>query len=713
MLRNLDFKPRYNSDYDSLLNDFFIPALKQAYTYDRAVSYFSSKALIEAAEGLSIFVKNKGKIRLIINTFINIDDYDALNIDSKKDEIIKKYGLNIQDAYEKFNDDLSAFRIECLSWLVANGQLEIKVAYRKFGIFHWKEGIIRDKQNSVVVFNGSMNETESAMNIEKNGETISVFSSWLHDNEKKRCEEHSTEFDDLWNNRFPRTKVMPLSRIDREYFIEKAKNIRKEDLSEETEIRLSDKYIKKYQIKKPQIPSHLNGSKFRIHEHQRDALNEWKSSNYQGIFELATGTGKTITSIFGAVKIFEATKKLCLVVSVPYLSLAEQWVDELRKFQIIPIRCFETHKNWESNLQETIKKFNSDLIDFFAIVVVNATMITTKYQNLIGKISKKERIFFIGDECHHHGSEYFNQKLPKEVKYKLGLSATPEHYINEDHNDRLVSYYGKSVYKYTLEKAIKDNILCKYEYNLININLTFDEQEEYRELSKRISQRYAISGGKNDNIMNSLIRRRTRLIGNAENKIIVLNNILKSQKPEPYTLFYCGEGIIENEENEIEYTEEDNGDTMRQIEIVSEIISNHNWRSSRFTNREPRNIKPDILNNFKNGTIDALVAMRCLDEGIDIPLCKTAYIIASSNNPRQFIQRRGRILRKHPKKEKAVINDFFVSVPMIDASNVYDTRHIRNEIRRVNEFSKLSMNYAQTYNTIRPILLEYGLEEMV
>ena len=235
------------------------------------------------------------------------------------------------------------------------------------------------------------------------------------------------------------------------------------------------------------------------------------------------------------------------------------------------------------------------------------------------------------------------------------VNVLPHFEYNDDKNERLKSYYGNPVCKFELGQAIQKKILCPYEYHVVLVSLTYDEQEEYREISKEISRLYSITGDMSK-INPGLLSRRSRLLGNAENKITELEKLLKSKKPEPYTLFYCGEG---SHPMERETDNDEEIESLRQIEAVTRLIHAYNWKSSKYTSRETKNVRKDTMEIFKDGSIDALVAMKCLDEGIDIPLCKTAYLISSTNNPRQYIQRSGRILRKHPDKKQAKIIDFF------------------------------------------------------
>ena len=699
MLKDLSLETVYYSAKHDLLNDFLIPCLKESCTYDRAAGYWSSNIFKIAAEGLSVFIENKGKIRLIVGTLTSMEDYEALAIGLNKDSIIEKYGHDFISNFDRFNDDLKNFRLDCLSWLIANNQLEIKVAFRSKGIFHIKDGILKDKNNDKIFFSGSGNDSQAAFATGFNYERLRIDRSWIN-HENIIIESEISVFEDLWQNRAKDTQVTPLANVAKEYFEHRASNINEKPTVAEEKRLIKNDYIS---LLKPKIPD-----EFEPFQHQQSALNNWKDENYQGIFELATGTGKTKTSIYGAVKMLEAKKRICLLIIVPYKNLADQWVEELNEFNINPIKCYETYQSWEEQLNDNIAKFSQETIDFMSIVVVKNTLTSKRFQNLL-KIINPDTLMVIGDECHHYGSKVYNESLPKDAKYRIGLSATPYHYLNDDINLALDSYFNKVVKKFTLDEAINKGILCPYEYHIFPISLTPDEEDRYLEISKKIGMLF-YSGNTDKSSFGAALAERARIIGNAENKIIKLNEILSNLKPSPYTLFYCAEGVVHDEfilENEI--VEEES----RQVDDVTELLYNLNWKSSRFTSSEITKSRKEILSNFKDKTIDALVAMKCLDEGIDIPLTKTAFIIASSANPRQHIQRRGRILRTHKDKEKATIYDFFVNLPVADESDKYSKRLITSELKRVNEFSKLALNHHETYNTLRPILINYGMEELL
>jgi superfamily II DNA or RNA helicase len=352
---------------------------------------------------------------------------------------------------------------------------------------------------------------------------------------------------------------------------------------------------------------------------------------------------------------------------------------------------------------------------FEAIVVVNRTLQTQDFQNAIARIPSAQ-FLWIGDECHHHSSGSFTTSLPQNARYRIGLSATPEHYLDQERNARLKVFYGEVVFTYSLKDAIQDKVLTPYNYYPHVVELTDDETEEFVRLSDEIARQFARDGGEAAGTpsasLTALLMRRARLIGSAVNKLPALEAALAEQPAESHTLFYCGDGRVDMDDGEDD--SEDDELPARQIEVVSQLLDDLGWRVSRFTAREGRREREDILRAFRVGLIDGLVAIKCLDEGIDVPACRTAYILASSRDPRQFIQRRGRILRRSPGKEAATIHDFIVVLPEGAAEGTGAARKlISSELARVAEFSGLALNRYAAYELLRPILTAYGLEHLL
>jgi superfamily II DNA or RNA helicase len=251
-----------------------------------------------------------------------------------------------------------------------------------------------------------------------------------------------------------------------------------------------------------------------------------------------------------------------------------------------------------------------------------------------------------------------------------------------------------------------EKILTQYRYNIYPVSLNPDEAEEYESLSKKILQQVAIrnQGNKIDeSYLQQLSFRRSRLLDSLEDKFIQLDEVLKSKKPSPYTLFYSGSGSVESDDDP-----DDNNDdgTIRSISLITTILKKYNWYSSHFTHKESPLERQRILQSFKDKAIDAIAAIKVLDEGFDVPMCREAYITASSKNERQFIQRRGRILRRAKGKTESIIHDFVILHN--DTDDVYKSL-AESELLRVMEFYNSASNQDELLPKINKILKQYNI----
>jgi superfamily II DNA or RNA helicase len=300
--------------------------------------------------------------------------------------------------------------------------------------------------------------------------------------------------------------------------------------------------------------------------------------------------------------------------------------------------------------------------------------------------------------------------LPAPATLRLGLSATPFDYINTERNERLTEYYGDIVYEYGLRDALANGILAPYEYHVHIVTLSDDETERYEALSREIGQLFASEASTSsqrgrDQLQRKLLER-ARLLGSAQGKLDSLKELLQQKShPEPLSLFYCGDGSVEESEGE---------EVVRQVDAISQILGEQGWRTSQYTSRENKRTRNEILDNFRIGTIDGLVAIRCLDEGVDVPACHSAYLLASARNPRQFIQRRGRVLRKSPGKTHATIHDFLVHIPPGTSEDAKTERRlVKAELERVAEFASLAENFSAAHQKLKPLLEEYSLSHIL
>lgn len=329
-----------------------------------------------------------------------------------------------------------------------------------------------------------------------------------------------------------------------------------------------------------------------------------------------------------------------------------------------------------------------------SVITTNTTFCSDEFQNELAKI--KGQFILCVDEMHHLATERGVSMLPENALFRIGLSATLVTKYENKNMDDLVSYFGNGiVYTFSLEKAISEGFLTPYNYYPVFVELTNDEKEEYYILSKKIAKAYLVGKNNGNNeMLQALLMQRARILGSAENKLEALRTMGDIIKGSKYNLFYCGD------------RREAEG---RYIEKINRFLSfDLDMKTHTFTSEENRIERRDILNRFSNGDIEALTAIRCLDEGVDIPALRRAFVLSSGTNPKEFIQRRGRILRCNPGKEIAAIYDFFVAPTMqsreisrLEIEQLNSERRIINrEFDRFKEFANLAANKQDAYSKI-------------
>lgn len=705
LFSNLELKTKYDSDDDDILNDFHIPLLSCAKRYDRAVGYFSSDVLASAAIGLEKFILSKGRMRLIIGDPLTDDEYEAVlaGTKNKEQESSKKLSELLLDTLDK--------KFKILTYLIANEQLEIKFAFTHLGMFHKKVGIFYN-EDETVVFSGSANETIAGLS-KYNSEEISVFFSWKPSFEDYGQSEVNN-FNSLWLNNQKRTKVVSLSSdvynkiistVNKEQLYKSIfGEVTVPSLNHDTEVffkysfEKSDHKIATYEpeYKAPSRPLVIKGKPFNLFPHQKSAIQSWIDANYNGLFKLATGAGKTFTSISAMLDLYESRARLnqqtFVIITVPYIELANQWLRELEPFNIRAIPCYDSSAKWITTLDKKILRFKSGGLDFVCVVVVNRTMVSENFQNRIAKIPL-DNMLLIGDECHHLGGQNLFESIPR-CKYRIGLSATP--FRTEDDEvegspfpdtakENLISYFGGIICEYTLSDAINDGVLSPYTYDLVPVYLTETEQGIYEEYSERIQK--MILKGRNNQLsseerqnLTNLCGLRSRLLATCQGKLPAFIAYLNNHKDLQLThsLIYVGEGSALDEEN-------------KYVLNVTNALHEHGIRVAKFTSDESNSERKRIMADFKDENIEALVAMKVLDEGIDVPVCKSAFILASTRNPRQYVQRRGRVLRKAEGKESALIVDFIV-LPKKGITNRFSQNLKIAELQRIEDFKFTALN---------------------
>lgn len=718
----LKLKTEYRSHRDDVIRDFYNPVLTKAVLYKRAVGFFSSSALIAMSMGICGLIKNGGSIQMIASPHLSREDLEAIdNGFKRRNEIIKEALIReLKTPQGIFETE----RLNLLSNLIANGRLDFKIAFLEddnaVGMFHEKIGLIYDATGNIIAFSGSMNESANAFF--NNYEAIDVFTSWTHDASRVAMKE--TAFDTLWNGNESGVKVLEFPAV-REEILRRYKVNDKIDLtldaptveknfSNEEEAPSVESDIVELPKNIPVVPSDLN-----LRDYQIAAIDEWARRNYCGIFDMATGSGKTFTALAAVTRLFDDKKNLAVLIVCPYQHLVEQWREDILAFGIKPIVCYSAsdQKNWRERLQTVVTGFKLGVKNFFCLLSTNATFSTDFVQKLIEKLSGN--VLLVVDEAHNFGAKNLSRTLLTHIPYRLALSATIDRHGDEEGTKRLYDYFGAKCIEYTLKDAIDNDMLTPYRYYPVAVSLTEDEREKYIELTAKI--RKGIHRDKYGNVKFTeqaklLLIKRARIVAGAEEKLFALRDLIKKFKRDKQILVYCGATTM----HDADYRESvPSAEEVRQIDAVVKMLGIElGMRVSKFTSEENANERELLKKNFAEGKhIQALVAIRCLDEGVNIPSVRTAFILASSTNPKEYVQRRGRVLRKSPGKTHAVIFDFITLPVPLDEVADFDSNVInglkslaKRELMRLKTFAADAENPFESDSLSIEIQDAYGIE---
>lgn len=697
-LRKLDatLNMSYRTGRDDLVGDFFVPCLSESTLYRRAAGYFSSHGLALAARGVARLVKNRGEMRLVVSP--HLDQSDAVALQRGFDQTSSLLRSIAVRSLVELEDALIRDRLNTLAWLAAADILRIRLALRlndtgqiTRGLFHEKTGIFNDDSGEHVAFIGSANET--AGGLVENFESLEVFRSW--NDPDGRVPSKIADFEALWENRTPGLRTLEFSEASRDLLEAFRDPDNPPPGLENLKIKEGPR---RREVFRPPVG-------FQLRDYQAQAIRAWSKAGGQGILAMATGTGKTLTALTLASKVAEKNQPLVLIVVCPFLNLCKQWMREMAMFGLRPLACFEGKDRWQPRFEEGYQRLNHGLSTVHAIVTTNKTFQSDAFQSYLKPhvAASRQHHLLIADEVHNLGAKAVSDVLPDGIKLRLGLSATPERHLDPEGTNAVLSYFGDIVYEFGLQKAIAQGCLCRYRYHPQLVHLTEDEAAAYAEISAKLGPLLA-GTEKNSEIgqtaMNLLIKR-ARLLAGARNKIEVLDELLESLPEKPTkAIFYCGDGTT---------TDKISDEDVRQIQAVARLLGEKRGLSVRnFTYRESPAEREEILRDLGTGFLDAVVAIRCLDEGIDLPDLRMGFLLASSTNPRQFVQRRGRLLRKAEGKKFAEIYDFVIAPPEpepdVDAATFNLERSLfRRELKRIEEFCATADNGPEAQRLLQDI----------
>ncbi len=685
-LRALVFPPFLDTSANDLIEDFFTPALAHSIHYDRGVGFFSSGWLRMAAQGMVVFAANGGRSRWVTSPILNERDWEAMRAgDSARSDatlraVIERNIGSLAKALER--DTLSA-----LAWMVADEILDFKLAlpHKKLlrGDFHDKFGVFSDIEGNQVSFNGSYNDSIHGT---LNYESIKIFCSW-DSAFAPLVAADANRFERLWNNLDPNVRVYELPEAARSEILKLRTSERPYPEPEWVRYqRLRESRIE-YQPSRPRLPSSLE-----LRAYQNTAIDAWFEHNCQGLLEMATGTGKTITALAGSSRLFDREGRLAVVIAVPYQHLVDQWHTEAKSFGYTSILAYQSKSQWLNELNTCVMEFNGGYRRFISVITTHTTFISPEFQSTIARLQGPSLL--IADEAHHLGAERSRINYPHQMPFRLALSATPDRWFDDIGTQALRAYFGETVFSFPLEDAIGVS-LTPYYYHPHLVHLTDEEMERYEALSTKIAKLMGRDDDEGQEALKMLLIRRAELLNKAENKLAVLSQLVDQEDHIEQTLFYCAPGQID--------------DVMRLLGWEKGLLIHQ------FTAEEDPKERQRLLTDFAQGNLRALVAMKCLDEGVDVPSTRNAYLLASSSNPREFVQRRGRVLRKALGKEYSVIHDLITMPPTgwtaaQDSPTFQSERSItRRELQRLREFADPSLNKHQAMDVIWHIASYYGL----
>ena len=724
-LKDHKVKSEYRSLIDNVVQDFYIPLLKEAVLYRRAVGFFSSSSLVEISKGIAQMASEGGKIQIVASPYLSDEDIEAIKKGYEdRNHIIEKALLS--QIAEEPSDYYSMERLNLLASLIADGVMDIQIAYTEdksgIGMYHEKMGIIEDSHGDKIAFSGSNNESRTAMSI--NYETMDVFRSWGDENETERVRLKENAFYSIWHDTEPNIKVLQFPNITDaliEKYKRKAPNFDIDNTQFAKRILAYATMINEGRASNQPIGARVP-SDIELREYQKEAISVWVGENYHGIFDMATGTGKTLTGLGAISKLSEDLDDVLAVIIVcPYQHLVEQWVEDIVRFNIKPIIGYSSspQKDWKKRLAKAVRdqKLRRDK-SFFCFVCTNATFSSSVVQDEINKIQSP--VLLVVDEAHNFGARTYARLLDDRFTYRLALSATLDRHRDDEGTALLYDFFGKKCIEYSLERAIDEDKLTPYKYHPILVYLNDDELEKYEQKSYEMSK-CLIKGKDGKYKLNRrgeiLAMERARIVAGASQKLDALREQIEPYTKDNNLLVYCGATNVIDEKSDYSTTDESD---IRQIEAVTRILGNEfHMEVSKFTSEENMETRATIKEQFQKGDrLQAIVAIKCLDEGVNIPGIRTAFILASTTNPKEYIQRRGRVLRKAKNKPYAEIYDFVTLPRELDAVSGLtmeqaqrDLSLVKNELARVKEFGRLSMNSMEANDLIWDIQEAYHIEE--
>lgn len=696
-LRELDILPAYETlEGEDPVSSFYIPALRESISYDRSVGYFSSASLALAARGIAGLIANQGGMRLIVSPHLAKEDIEQIRSATTSEfEAVELSMAAALGDVDMLADEIARDHVRALGWMLAKGDLDMRVAYivdeqgeiEESQLFHQKVGIMRDSQGAALSFSGSINETASGWLF--NSEEFKVFKSW-DDGQEQFFESDEKKFECLWHNEHPRVRTFKPDGA----FCKKLVSIGE---GFELEHSALSRYASREKV-----------TRISLFSYQCEAFAKWREVGGSMLFEMATGTGKTRTALACVQDLLITKGRVVCVVATPQSTLSRQWAQEVEalglKFDLTVFADSSsgTSKEWAADVRAGICRIAVGRADSMIVFTTHKSASNCRLAQAFEHVPDSVSLCFVGDEVHGLGSKQFRCALLDSYKYRIGLSATPSRWFDDEGSGVIRSYFGDQSYEFTIRQAQEtinpltgQTFLCPYEYHLECVSLDSEEADEYAELSRRISRLSFSSDSDAEERLERLLMKRANIKKDAMAKLGRFGSLLREI----------------DHKNLIVFT------SPRRIDEVEAILSSQCIAAKRFTKdqgtrpcREFDGLseRDYLIRSFKHGSLQALVAIKCLDEGIDIPQAQTAVLLSSSTNPREYVQRVGRVIRRSQGKEKAYIYDFVV-VPDWDRLKALgdialERKLFKQELVRIEDMRRNALNSTDVLIQVRDLL---------
>ena len=729
MLKDIAFPKgeEYRSGTDNEPFAFYLESLVESKRLDLLLGYFSSSAINVLALGFATFISNGGRVRLIINHVLSVQDkamvLKGMAVDTEGRQFSAEDFHGLKNALDKYGQHF----FDCIAWLIAQKRIEIRAIkpIGRRGIAHYKSGIFYDGSNKVK-FKGSCNFTASGLL--ENLEELDLKLSWKL--EPDAFTEYEQDYNQIFDGLTDYAALIPFEKIEeviaREYGGKDLDELlvnEQQLLEQKAKQKHTEATKRTMEAIMQKIETYRSSPRFPFdsgpRQYQQDAYQNWVNNGYHGIFAMATGTGKTITALNCVLNEYAKSGQYKVIILVPTTILVGQWEKEAKRFNFKKIiKASSKSPGWKDALHDVRNRQLAGVATSYVIIATYRTFASNEFQAFLGAAG--EQAILVADEAHNVGANAVAAKfetLP--VQKLIGLSATPKRVYDEEGSEKMERFFWDKApytYNFSMERAISEGILCPYYYYPQVVELTPQEMVGYTEISAKLAALHnrATKDATAQKNYEMLLMERKRIIHKATGKLVAFERVLKEVKASAaglqYMLVYAPEGYYEDDETTDEFYP-DVPDASRIIEYYANAVRQvaPDAHVAKYISESAD--KDEVLSAFEAGGIDVLLSMKCLDEGVDIPRTEQAIFCSSTGNPRQFIQRRGRILRQHPDKQFARIYDLVVVPSSVPTGSTFDLERnlVKKEMERVVDFAYMAINKYEAIEAVQAVCDRYHI----